>query len=572
MTAENNTWDHSVDVLVVGSGNGGMTAALCCYEMGLSDVLMVEKGSKYGGTSSLSGGGVWIPNNRYAKAAGAQDSFADAQEYLKHTLPEGVVAQDMVDTYLREGPKMIDFLHQRTRVRYQSLDHYPDYYSAYPGSRPGHRSMEPEPINKSELGEDADELEETHHMMFMFDRIGITQVEAQILTGQMKGWIGITLRLLLNYALDIPWRLREKRARRLTCGSAGVCRLRLSMKDRNIPLWLNAPMQELICDEQGRVCGAVVRKDGQLLRIEARKGVILAAGGFEHNQAMREQYLPKPTRASWSAAIETNTGDAINAGIAQGAATAQMNGAWWCTTFSTPGEPRPRLAIMEKSFPGNVVVNQKGKRISNESQNYMAYQLELFAKHSDENPCVPAYMVFDSRFRENYIVGPLMTKSMRPDRSLPKSYFESGFLAKADSIEELARMVNIDVDGLQTTISNMNQYAVTGKDLELHRGDSEYDRYYGDPKVKPNPCLAPIDKPPYYAILIDPGDFGTQGGLVTDPNAQVLKQDGTPIAGLYATGNCSAAVLPTYPGPGSTLGPAMTFAWQAAKHLTGYEA
>lgn len=562
-------WDHETGVLVVGSGNGALTAALSCYEMGERDVLVIEKTSQYGGTSSLSGGGIWIPCNRYAKAAGAEDSPQAARDYLRATIPAGVVPEVMLDTYVAQAPRMLDFLHERTRVRYESLAHYPDYYSDRPGARNGHRSLEPEPLMISELGDEWPQLVQTHHMMYLYDRIAIQQKEAAVLVSRSPGWIGITLRLMLQYAFDIPWRLKTKRSRRITNGCAGVARLRLSMIDRGMPLWLTTKLERLLTDGQGRVIGAEVTREGRRMRIRARRGVVLAAGGFEHNQAMREQYLPKPTSTAWSAGYPGNTGDAIRAGLEVGASTAQMNGAWWCTTFSTPGEPLPRLAIMEKSLPGSMVVNPAGLRISNESQNYMAYQLELFAAHSDSHPAVPAWMVFDHRFRRQYVAGPLLTASTKPDWTFPKEWFTSGFLHRAPTLQALAQSAGIDANNLVKTVAEMNEDAKSGHDRHFRRGDAAYDRYYGDASVQPNPCLAPIVEPPFYAMRIDPGDFGTQGGLRTDTHARVLKDNGEAVEGLYAVGNCSAAVLPTYPGPGSTLGPAMTFAWLAAKHITG---
>ncbi|MGI9284272.1 MAG: FAD-binding protein [Pseudomonadales bacterium] len=569
--SDEEVWDHSVDVLVVGSGNGAMTAALCCYEMGTQDVLVIEKADKFGGTSSISGGGVWVPCNRYAKAAGADDSLATAREYLRQTIPSDQVPEEMLDTYVEQAPKMIDFLHERTRVRYLSLYQYPDYYTNLESSRSGHRSMEPEPINVNELGDEWDKLVNTHQMMYLFNIIGITQDEAHILVGRLQGWLGLTLKLLFKYFFDLPWRLKSRRARRCATGCAGVARLRVSMQDRDMPLWLNTAMTNLIT-ENGKVTGVEVERDGNKQRIQARKGVILSAGGFEHNQSMREQYLPQPTNHLWSAGCHTNTGDAIRAGLELGAATRMMSSAWWCTTISVPGEEIPRLSIQEKSFPGSVLVSPDGKRIANESQNYMAYQLEFFEVHSEERACIPSYLIFDAKFRASYIVGPLLTSSLKPDWTIPQSYYDEGFLAKADTLDELARKINVDPKTLQQTVSDLNSYAGTGKDLEFQRGDAVYDRYYGDPSVKPNPCLAPIAKPPFYALKQDPGDFGTNGGLVTNVDAQVLKENGEAIQGLYAVGNCAAPVLPTYPGPGSTLGTAMTFAWQAAKKITGYNA
>ena len=563
-------WDYSYDVVVVGSGNGGLTAALCAYEMGTKDVLVIEKSDLYGGTSSISGGGVWIPCNRYANEAGAGDSIAAAKTYLRQLITEEEVPEYQLDAYLENGPKMVDFLHQRTLMRYVTLEHYPDYYTNLDGAMEGHRSMEPETFNADELGEEWRTLRRTHPMMHLGGVVGITQVEAATLIGQQPGWWKTALKLFADYLIDIPWRLKDKHHRRLATGCAGVARLRASMLDRDIPLWLNTSMTKVV-DEEGKVTGIEVTRNGRPLRIQARKAVILAAGGFEHNQAMREQYLPKPTDHRWSAGTRDNTGDAILEGIRLGAKVHRMDEAWWCNTISVPGEEIPRLSIMEKSYPGSIVVNPAGERFSNESQNYMAFQQETFEKHTAENPCNPSWQVFDASFRATYFVGPLYNSKFRPDWMLPKRYEQEGFFAKADTIRELAMKINVDPAGLESTVAKMNAYARSGEDPDYHRGESAYDRYYGDPRVTPNPCLGAVDKPPYYAMRVDPGDFGTQGGMVTNEHAQVMHEDGHVIDGLYAIGNCSAPTLPCYPGPGSTLGPAMTFAYQACKAITGYQ-
>ncbi len=376
--------------------------------------------------------------------------------------------------------------------------------------------------------------------------------------------------MLGKYLLDIPWRLKDKFERRLTTGCAGVARLRVSLQERDIPLWLNTAMTKVV-DEDGKVVGLEVMRNGKPLRIQARKGVVLAAGGFEHNQEMRDKYLPKPTDHRWSAGTLDNTGDAILEGIRLGAKMHRLNEAWWCNTISVPGEEIPRLSIMEKSYPGSIVVNPAGQRFSNESQNYMAFQMETFEVNTEENPCTPSWQIFDANFRARYFVGPLFNSKFRPDWALPASYEKEGFFAKADTVAQLASKINVDAQGLQATVNKMNEYAATGKDLDFQRGDSAYDQYYGDPRSQPNPCLAAVDTAPFYAIRVDPGDFGTQGGMVITANAEVMREDGSVIEGLYAVGNCSAPTLPCYPGPGSTLGPAMTFAYQAAKAITGYE-
>ena len=563
-------WDREVDVLVVGTGNGALTAALCNWEMGTEDVLIIEKTDKVGGTSATSGGGIWIPVNHYAKACGADDSAEDAKKYLMGTLFGEDVPEEMIDTYIEQSPKMLKFLADRTDVIYESLEHYPDYYTNYDGAKSGHRSLEPKPIAMSELGDDWKNVRWTHHMMRMFSRIHFTQVEAHTIMTQAPGWKSLLAKMILGYVTDISWRFRTAIDRRLCTGSAGIARLYLSVKKRGIPLLFNSRMTSLI-EDGGRVTGVIVQQGGKTLRIGARKGVVLGAGGFEKNQALREQYLPAPTNTQWSAGNPANEGDALLAGLSLGAKTRLMKDAWWTTTLCVPDEPTPRLAIMEKSFPGSCVVNRAGERFANESQNYMAFQKDLFATHSDTSPNAPAWQIFDARFRRNFMVGPLMTAAMKPDWPIPKSWFETGFVAKANSIHDLAEQVGIDAQGLEATIAKMNRYAETGTDEDFHRGESAYDRYYADPNIKPNPCLASIDEGPFYAMRIEAGDFGTLGGLDTDVHGRVKLEAGGVVEGLFAVGNCSAAILPTYPGPGATLGPAMTMAYQSAKLINGVE-
>lgn len=554
-------------MLVVGSGNAGLTAALCGYEMGAKSVLVIEKAQRYGGTSSLSGGGIWIPCNHYAREAGARDSIDDARAYLDAVVPRDEADSALVEAFLRSGPEMLRFLVERTQVRYRSLSMYPDYFSDAPGAKAGHRSLEPEPFFLDRLGDEWRDLLPTHPSIFMQGLIGITQAEAHEFMAARPGWKRSATRLVLEYLLDFPWRLRTFVARRITCGSAGVARLRASMIDRGLPLWLRTRLVRLEVSH-GRVTGAVVEREGRMLAIRARRAVILAAGGFAKNQTLRERYLPAPTDAGASAAVETDTGDAILAATRIGARTKRMHGAWWCPTFAPPGA-LPQLAVMERSLPGSCVVNRNGRRLANESQNYMTFVLGAQARHAPDDPSSPAYLVFDARFRRSYITGPLLRSALRPDLLLPRSYFASGFLSKARSLDALADAAGIDRAGLRDTVARMNEYARTGCDLEFHRGETVYDRYYGDPRIQPNPCLGPIDEPPFYAMRMELGDVGTNGGLDIDVHARVRDGEGEPIPGLYAVGNTAAGILVTYPGPGSSIGPAMTFAYRAARHICG---
>ena len=569
-SSENSHWDLEYDVVVVGSGNGGLTAGIVARARGARTVVL-EKTDQYGGTSATSGGGVWVPCNRYAKAAGAEDSIEDARAYLAHMTPPDTVPDAIIDTYLREAPRMIDYLHNHTRwVEYRNLVHYPDYFPHAPGGRAGNRSMEPEPLDGRLLGGKLlRQLRRQHPQTTMFSYIHFTQVEGQTLLGALPGWWKLAAKLILQYLLDIPMRIRSTRHRRLTMGNAGIARLRLSLKEQGAILRLNTPMTGLLT-ENGRVTGITAIVDGKPARIRACWGVILAAGGFERNPEMRRQYLPNPTDTDWSASNLYNTGDAILAAQAIGAATRQMSWAWWSATAHPPGREKSQLVMVEQSMPGNYTVNKQGARFTNESQNYIGIIMDMYRSHNEEDkPCIPCYMIFDADFRRNRLAGPLVHGKFMPDWLLPRSWWTPDFLMKANTLRELAEKLGMDPDTLEETQRKVNEYARTGKDLDFERGDSVYDRYYGDPSIKPNPCLGPLAKPPFYAMTLRPGDMGTAGGLAVNTDAQVLREDGSPIPGLYATGNCSAAVLPRYPGPGSTLGPAMTFGYLAARHVTG---
>ena len=327
-TVDVERWDHEFDVVAVGSGNGALTAALLAADGG-ARTLVVEKAERFGGSSASSGGGVWIPNNRYALADGADDSIEDARAYLEHVTPPGKVNPALLETYISQGPRVIDYLHENTGwVRYRNLAHYPDYFPEGPGGKTGNRSMEPEPLHASALGKDFRNLAPQHPQTQMPGGINFTQVEGAVVLAATRGWLGLTIRLVIRYLLDFPMRLKTLRDARLTMGNAGVARLFLALRDRQVPLWRGTTMRELVY-EGDKVVGIMVERDNRREFICAHKGVVLAAGGFERNQQMREQYLPSPTDTSWSAGNLYNTGDAIVAAQQLGAATAQMNWAWW---------------------------------------------------------------------------------------------------------------------------------------------------------------------------------------------------------------------------------------------------
>ncbi len=549
-------WDHTVDVLIVGTGGGAMTAALVAKQAGL-DVLLIEKTEYYGGSTAISGGGMWIPDNYLLHRDGLEDSFEKARTYLQHTVGNRT-SQSLQDAYLKNAPEMVKYLASNTRMRFQRSPGYADYYPERPGGMADGRALETVPFNGGKLKEDFDKLRPMG--IDIPAGLAFTISEVNKLGMITSTWAGkwtafkVGVRAIFNMLTGVKY---------MTLGRALISRLRISLKDENIPIWLNTPLKELIV-EDGVAAGAEVERDGKPMRIRAMKGVILAAGGFAHNQKMREQYQKAPVNHEWSSANPGNTGDAIQAGMKLGAKIDLMEDAWWGPSSVPPNAP-VMFHVGERSYPGGIMVNGAGQRFTNESASYVEVVHAMYEKHTSENPHVPATFIMDERYRSKYIFGTLF-----PMQSIPKIYFDSGYFKKADTIEELAKLCGMNPKSLAETVERFNRFARSGVDEDFQRGDSAYDRYYGDPTVKPNPCLAPIEKPPFYAVQMVAGDLGTKGGLVIDEHARVLREDGSPIRGLYATGNNSASVMGnTYPGPGSTIGPSMTFGYIAAKHIAG---
>ena len=568
MTAESTTpgWDHTVDLLVVGSGAGAMTAAILAHDR-KGSVLVIEKSDRYGGNTAMSGGGLWAPNNHLMAAAGVPDSPEDAWTYLKGTVGDAV-PEERLRAYLETVPEMVRYMTERTRARFVALPEYADYYQNIPGCRPGGRSIEPLNFDARQLGDEFLKMQEQNPQMLIMNRIFMTVFEARTLLTRAPGWVKLTMQLMGRYWLDLPWRFTSRRDRNLAMGNALVGMLRASLLDRGVRLWLETAARELVV-EDGRVVGVVAERKGQRLRIRAHRGVVLAAGGFESNQAMRDKYLPNPTRAEWSCGNHHNTGDAINLGLSAGAALDLMDDAWWGPTTVVPGEPHARMLVIEKSLPGGILVNKRGARFVNEAAPYIDVVNAMYRTSTPDAPCVPAYLVFDATYRKKYPCGPILQASQQPDWMLPKALRD--YFKKANTIEDLARQMGVDPAGLEATITRFNEFARAGKDLDFHRGETVFDRYYGDEKVQPNACLAPIETPPFYGLESYPGELGTKGGLKTDTRARVLSESGAPIAGLYAIGNCSASVMGhSYPGAGATIGPAMTFGYIAARDaITG---
>ncbi|WP_408588613.1 FAD-dependent oxidoreductase [Paraburkholderia bannensis] len=553
---------ETFDVVIVGSGAGGLLAACRAADQGLS-VVVLEKSGEYGGTSAVSGGGIWIPCNHLIAEAGGKDTREAARRYLDACI-EGASSPARIDAYLDTAPEMLRYLEARTPVRYQSLAHYADYFQALPGAMPGYRALDPLPFDGARLGPEFARLRQPSPGTLVGGRVAVTSKEAHTLLAKERGFMMLALREFGRYWFDIRARVRSRRDRRLTLGNALVGGLRYALLERKVPLWLDTPMRDLI-EFDGRIEGVLVERNGKPLRVLARRGVILAAGGFERNQTLRERYLPQPSNAQWSATPPNNTGDAIMAGERAGGALALMEHVWGAPTLRVAQEEKQRALFVERNLPGCVIVNGLGRRFVNEAAPYSEFVPAMYRDHAKTGACLPAWMIFDARFRKRYPCGPIMPASMMPDARIPESF--RSLLYRADSLDSLAAQIGVNPAGLHETVTQMNAYAESGVDEAFGKGGNVFDTYYGDPAVQPNPCLAPIGEAPFYAVRIDAGDIGTKGGLVTDENARVLRADGSVIAGLYAIGNSSASVMgASYPGAGSTLGPAMTFGYRAADH------
>ncbi|KPK15959.1 MAG: hypothetical protein AMJ62_07680 [Myxococcales bacterium SG8_38] len=560
-------WDRTVDLLVMGSGAAGMAAAVRAHDLGL-DVLLVEKTELYGGNTAMSGGVCWVANNPGMAKESIADSDEDGFAYLKH-ITKGEVPDDKLWLYIRESKRVLAYLHENTHVRYVPLAKYTDYYPEAPGGRPGGRSMDPVPFDGAKLREDLIRLRRPHPQSQILGKFGITAKQAQAAIGVgFKTMVFMAWQMLL-YMLRYFKRRRWGRDTKLCAGNSLMGRLLLSLKERDVPTWLNTSVFELLF-ENGRVVGAVLDRDGKELRIAARRGVVLAAGGFSRNLEMRRQYQRHPITTEWTAGSPSNTGDAIRLGRDAGAALDLMDEAWWTPVSLVPKSPSSWVLVVEKSLPHGVFVNQEGKRFTNEAAPYIDVVHGMYEDAQKTGAAEPRWFhVFDATYRRSSIAGPIAPGKVMPDKQLPRRYRDGGYLYKAETLEALCKQLAIPADNLQATLARFNEHAIKGEDPDFNRGWSAQDRYYGDPRVKPNCALGPVETAPFYAVQIYPGDLGTKGGLVTDNHGRVLR-DGRPIPGLYAAGNSSASVMGrTYPGAGGTIGPALTFGFLAAEHAAG---
>ncbi|WP_417616621.1 FAD-dependent oxidoreductase [Parasphingorhabdus sp.] len=556
-------FDEHYDAVIVGSGAAALAAACRLSDLG-AHVILLEKTGHIGGNSAMSGGGIWVPNNALIGSVGIEDNDEDAFAYLRHVIPEEQVPDDMIRTYIHSAPEMIEYL-RGIGVAYTPVAHYPDYYPSAPGWRPGGRTMDCAPLDGRTLGEDLYRLREMPPASKAFGRINLSITEASKVQAVAQGWQMIAAKALLQYALDIAGRFRGKRDRRLCMGEALVGRLLLAAQERGIEIRTNAPVKSLV-SEKGRICGVTVDGEVSVRKIAANRGVLVASGGFEADQELRSESLAKPTQAQWSAGSPGNSGDMIRAGRSIGAQTDLMQEAWWAPVVLW-GD-RPVVLFFEKSKPGMMIVDRHGRRFMNEAITYNSYGKSIYGEDYSREDRVPAFIIFDRTYRQKYMFGGLLQSSMSPDWLTPSAFGEDGLLQKAPSLQELACKLGIDPAGMAESAGKMAEYAQTGIDTEFGRGSDAHDRMYGDERVFPNPCLGPLAKAPFYGARLYPGDIGTKGGLKIDQDGRVLDTSGTPIAGLFAAGNCTASIMgEKYPGAGCTLGPALTMAFRGANAL-----
>jgi 3-oxosteroid 1-dehydrogenase len=540
------------DVVVVGSGAAGMTAALAAAKRGLS-VVVVEKAPTFGGSAARSGAGIWIPNNSVILAAGVPDTPAKAATYLASVVGPGVPA-DRQAAFLAKGPQMISFVLNNSPLRFRFMEGYSDYYPERPGGMPNGRSIEPDQLDGHILGAELAHLNPSY----------IPTPDGVVVFSADYKWLNLALVNAKGLAVSTQCVSRYLAAslrgeKPLTMGQSLAAGLRAGLLNANVPVWLNTPLVDLQFTD-GRATGVVVTKDGVDTLVTAKRGVIVGTGGFEHNLAMRNEFQQQPIGTSWTVGAKENTGDGIAAGRRAGSALDLMDDAWWGPAIPLPDEPY--FCLAERTLPGSMLVNKAGVRFVNEAAPYSDVVHVMYEKNP-VSPDIPAWLIFDQNYRNRYLF-----KDVAPALPFPDAWYQSGAVFKAWTIEDLAVKIGVPASALRGTVTRFNGFASSGNDLDFQRGASVYDHYYTDPAVKPNSCLAPLWLAPYYACKIVPGDLGTKGGMRTDARARVLRANGTVIPGLYAAGNASGAVMGhSYAGAGSTIGPAMTFGYIAANDI-----
>ena len=561
------TESQACDVLVVGSGAGGFSAAITARHHGL-DVLMVEKEPLFGGTTCYSAGVIWIPRSGQAKAAGIDEPRGEALKYLE-SIAGNRLDRARAQAFLDAGPEMLKFIEANTPVRYVLVPTWADYEPELPGGSNGGRSLAPEPFDGRRLGARFDQLRPPLASMMLLGGMMVGRTDLPHLFNMLRvpksAWHAA--RMFARYGRD---RLVWKRGTRITNGNALIAGLALAAQEKGIPLWLESPLERLVI-ENGRVTGAIVRRQGREMHVTARRGVVLASGGFPGDAALKARLYGHVAagREHQSLPPATNTGDGIKIASASGAGfqdDVHHAAAWTPVSFvpQPDGSHLPYPHFLDRGKPGYITVDRRGRRFVNEAKSYHVYVPAMIeACRGDAR--TECWNICDHTAIRRWGLG---AAPPRPARLKP--YLDSGYIVSGESPEELARKIGIDAGGLSETLRAFNEGARRGEDPEFGRGADAYQRFNGAPGHEPNPCVAPLYQPPYYAVRLVPGDIGTFAGLSTDGSARVLDTTGGVIEGLYAAGNDMASVMGgTYPGAGITIGPALTFGYIAGRHLAG---
>ncbi|MBY0400775.1 FAD-binding protein [Myxococcota bacterium] len=557
-----------LDLVVVGSGAGSITAALVAKALGKRCVIL-EKQAKVGGSTAISGGVLWTPCNPLMAEEGIPDSYERARRYFDSVVTyEGPgTSPERREAFLKVGPPMIQFLRARG-MRFFRPEGWADYYDDRPGGEPRSRCLMAPLYDARVLGPWAKKLARSPVGAGM----PVHSHELPDLYLAKRGWKGKAMALRLGGRM---LRSRLTGADLVSNGAAIQGRMLEIALREGIPIVPEAPVRDLVV-EGGRVVGVQVALASGERVVRARGAVLLNAGGFSRSQALRERFGPAPTAAQWTAANPGDTGEVLETAMRLGAAVDNLDAFWWVPTTqgldgqwpegtSMPdGSLAPWTHHLDLSLPYSIVVDRHGERYVNESASYMEVGERMHERNRTHASAIPSFVVFDGLHRKWYPWGTALPGVT------PKSWLDSGYMKKADTLEGLAAACGIDAAGLAKTVERWNGFCRSGVDADFQRGARCFDRAHGDPSVKPNPNLGPISTPPYYAVAMVPSDVGTAGGLVTDAWARVLRGDGSAIDGLYATGNTTASVMGrTYPGAGASIAAAFTFAYIAAHHAFG---
>jgi 3-oxosteroid 1-dehydrogenase len=552
------------DVIVVGSGAAGAMAALRAAELGLS-VLIIEKAHKFGGTSATSGGVLWIPNHGLAQNG---DSREQALQYL-NKLVSGPIQRDRLEAFVDQGPDMVRFM-KSSGIEVLAAT-WPDYFPDVPGAR-SDRSIICPTFDGRQLGDKFTLMREQYTRFKLLNRYSMDLPEFFALSTRAKGWVRAFLKILWRYWTDVGTRRITRRDRRFTSGAALMGQIYKRIFGHDIEVRLETKLSEIVMTD-GRVTGVQVANFGRSYEIKALHGVVLCAGGFEWNQTLRERFFPVPGLTRYSSSPEdANRGEALMAGLQIGAATEHTEAGWWIPTMHMPMPVTSNFeeihqAAFDVGRPHSACVNRNGVRFVDEACGYDDFGKAMVADQLRTGANCPCWLVFDASFRGKFSAGGFMPTAVLPDSRIPPDWWDH-YIFKAGTLAELAGKISLPVEALTKTVTSLNAYAKTGQDPEFGRGGNVYDRFFGDPGVKPNPSLAAIATAPFYAVPINLGDLGTKGGLKADARARVLREDGQPIPNLYAAGNASGSPFGNcYPGAGGTIGPALTFGYIAANDI-----